>query len=254
MVELEWSPVAAEEEIDAYRVYVGESPTEFEISMDTEQATTVTQIDGLEPGKEYYFAVTALKGNRESEDKSDTVKATVFGIRLDIQSQANGLMLDWSNMETSIPLSSFILEYGVEPDKYTEKRILNGELRNFTVRDLLNEVTYFMKLTPVSITGEMVEDLIATTDGKPVKIAGGFRPSPAEPVPFDIISQATAKVPPPPNLHASAPETPPTGLPSFMWWLLVSVAGGAFIVQWKRKRTLQQTVAFLQTMENRYHL
>jgi hypothetical protein len=250
-VELRWNPLASEP-VDAYRIYVGETPTEFAFSLDSDRASTTAQIAGLQPGTEFFFAVTALKGERESEEKSDIVSSTISGMRLDVQAKNNALLLDWSNMQTTIPLSSFILEYGVEPDIFIEKRILNGNLRTATLRDLLNEVTYFLQLTPVSVTGEILEKLIATSEGKLLKTAAGFQPTPADLIPFSILSQQTANVNPPPNLHQSAPATPSTGVPDALLWILVVTATGICVLRWKRKKTLQQTVEFFESMENRY--
>lgn len=249
VIDLQWDAITAEE-VDAYRIYVGQSPTDFEFHLDSNYATTAAQIAGLQPGTEYYFSVTGLKGERESEQKSDVVKAVVFGIRLDVQAQNNAIQLDWSNMQTTIPLSSFILEYGVEPGNYTEKRILNGNIRNYTIRDLINEVTYYMQLTPVSLTGDLVESMVATAEGKPLKVAGGFTPSTADAIPTDLAVNANLN--PPPNLHQAAPNTTSTGLPSYMWWVAGFVAAGIWSLHWKRKQKYQSTLAFMQAMDERY--
>lgn len=249
VIDLQWDAVTAEK-VDAYRIYVGQTATEFEFSLDSNQATTAAQIAGLQPGVDYYFAVTALKGERESDEKSEVAKATVYGMNLNTQAQNNSIQLDWSNMQTNIPLSSFILEYGVEPGAFTEKRILNGELRNYTIRDLINEVHYFIQLTPVSLTGELVETMVATAEDKPVKVAGGFRPSAAEPIPDNLAFNADLQ--PPPNLHGSAPETSSTGLPSSMWFVAAAMAFAGWYIQWKRKQQLQSTLSFMQAMDKRY--
>ncbi|MBT4585988.1 fibronectin type III domain-containing protein [Candidatus Peregrinibacteria bacterium] len=251
-VNLQWDAVT-EEPVEAYRVYVGETPTEFSFSLETGYATTSVQIAGLQPGMDYYFAITALKGERESDEKSDVIKATMLGLSLKTTAQKDALMLDWSNMQVGIPLSSFVLEYGIEPEVFIEKRILNGELRNYTIRDLLKEVKYFVRITPVSVTGELMSDLIAEGEGIPMSTGEGFVATSGEPVPSNIDLQAQLQNPGPINLHGSAPATPGTGLPSFVWLTSLITAAGLMYIRWKRKKSLQRTVAFLQDVEKRYH-
>jgi len=66
-----------------------------------------------------------------------------------------------------VPLASYLLEFGVQGEEFTESRFLNGELREYTLRDLLNAVPYQLRLTPISVTGQKVEDLSATGEGTP---------------------------------------------------------------------------------------
>lgn len=247
-VTLQWDPIATEP-IDAYRVYVGESASRFDFNLDTNFTTTAAQVAGLVPGREYFFSVTALQGERESQE-FDVVSALVKGLLLDVTPQHSGLVIDWSSIVTDTPLSSFILEFGVEPDTFTEKRILNGELRNYTLRDLINGVTYFLKLTPVDVTGQLVEDLSATAEGIPS--GEGFAVTPGDSVPFDTRIRTVNRAAAPPELHKSAPHTVPSGLPTLGWWALIAVASGGLMFYWQRKRKLQATVAFFREMESRY--
>lgn len=247
-VTLEWEPLVSET-ADAYRIYVGESPTKFDFTLDTDFATTAAQVAGLRPGTKFFFAVTALQGNRESEE-FDVVSAMVKGLRLSVTPQNASLLIDWSSLVTDTPLSSFILEYGVEPDAYTEKRVLNGELRKYVQRDLINDVTYFFKLTPVDVTGQLVEDLSATAEGTPS--GNGFVITPGDSVPFDTTVRTVARTVPPPEVHQSAPQTASTGLPTGAWWVLTGSAAAGLLIYWQRRRKLQTTIAFLQAMESRY--
>ncbi|PIQ76758.1 hypothetical protein COU78_04160 [Candidatus Peregrinibacteria bacterium CG10_big_fil_rev_8_21_14_0_10_49_24] len=247
-VTLQWDPISTEP-IDAYRIYVGETATRFDFNLDTNFTTTAAQVAGLIPGKEYFFSVTALQGERESQE-FDVVSALVKGLLLDVSPQHSGLLIDWSSIVTDTPLSSFILEFGVEPDTFTEKRILNGELRNYTLRDLINGVTYFLKLTPVDITGQLVEDLAATAEGIPT--GEGFAVTPGDTVPFDTRIRTVNRSAAPPDMNRNAPHTVPSGLPTVGWWALVTLAAGGLMFYWQRKRKLQATVAFFREMESRY--
>ena len=84
----------------------------------------------------------------------------------EIDPEDSALFLEWAFPEEK-PLSSFLLEYGAEKGTYTERRVLNGALRAFTLRDLLNGVTYYVRLTPVATTGDVLSDLSAVNAGAP---------------------------------------------------------------------------------------
>jgi hypothetical protein len=145
------------------------------------------------------------------------------------------------------------LEYGVEPGAYTEKRILNGDARNYILHDLLNGVTYFLKITPVSVTGTVIEEMIAEGEGIPSSTSTGFEPSNADPVPYAIGHTQQSNIMAPPNVHQSAPSTTSTGLPNFMWWVALFGSTTFLIMWWNNKKKKEEALAFLRTMDNRYH-
>ncbi|MDD5623622.1 MAG: fibronectin type III domain-containing protein, partial [Candidatus Peribacteraceae bacterium] len=242
-VALKWDPVASEK-VDAYRIYVGEDPKSFAYSLDTDQAVSAATVAGLKPAVTYYFAVTALRGGVESAEKSNVASATVIGLNLIVTPGDTILQLDWNPLQKTTPLSAYMLEYGVEPNTLTEKRMLNGELQTYTMRDLINSVTYYLKLTPVTTTGEALRDLSVTGEGTPQ--GTGYHPSAAEELPFDPSTL------PPPNLHEGAPALSHEGLPPIVWWMALAGAAVLYGLHWHRRRTLRMTLEFLQAMERRY--
>jgi hypothetical protein len=254
-VELTWNPIT-DTTVDGYRIYVGTSPGDFSSFLDSLDQRGGATIGGLKAGTTYSFAVTAIQGNRESGTKSAEVSSTVLGLTLDVTPQDGGLLLEWSSLEEDLPLSSFILEYGVEPNKFTEKRTVNGDLRVYALRDLLNDVTYFARLTPVTTTAEILEGLAAEGQGTPASTGRGFKSSPVDPVPFPTnIAGGTSAIGSTPAgiLHSGAPSTPRVGIPPLAWWvagLLTLVIG---YVHWQRRKTVRMTFEFLQGMEQRYH-
>ncbi len=252
-IALSWDPVT-NDEIDAYRIYVGTSPDEFIYTLDTDRPTAAATVAGLRPGTTYFFAVTALEGPRESEEKSDIANATVLGVKLEVTPGDGSLFVEWTSLQQEIPLSNFILEYSTELEALgdslredeVERKTLNGELRAFTVRDLMNKKTYHLKLTPITTTGEALEDLAATGQGTP--IGAGYTAGTSDPVPF--------------NLHASAgPTTRPVkeiplseeGVPMWMLWSILGASAITYHWYLRRRKDQQMTVAFLQAMESRYH-
>ncbi|TSC58848.1 MAG: Ig-like domain-containing protein [Candidatus Peregrinibacteria bacterium Greene0416_62] len=255
-VDLTWTP--AEIPVDAYRIYVGMEPSNYSSYLDSPDPRGGATIGGLKPGSTYYFAVTALQEDRESEEKSLEISATVLGLTLDVTPQDGGLLLEWSSLDTDIPLSSFILEYGVEAGNLTEKRTLNGDLRAYALRDLLNDVTYLLKLTPVTTTGDLLEDLAAEGSGAPSGTGIGFKTTSADPVPFSTTtgrpgsSGGNGLIPSSGTVHSGAPATPGVGLPPIAWWIAGSLAAIGFYIHWQRRKTMQMTLHFLQSMETQY--
>ncbi|MBT5236946.1 fibronectin type III domain-containing protein [Candidatus Peregrinibacteria bacterium] len=249
-IALRWDPVGEEEEIDGYRIYVGTDPREFLYTLDTDRPTAAATVAGLRPGTEYFFGITALQEGRESEEESDAVSAIVLGLKLEITPGDGSVFVEWDALTANVPLSSFLLEYGTEPDEFTEKRTLNGELRAYTLRDLINGITYFVKLTPITTTGELLEDLSATGQGTP--IGGGYTAAPGDPIPGGLHG-AAGEFEGPPRTPA-VPDLDPTGAPAWMLWSILAVSVVLFQVHLRRKKNMQMQTAFMQAMQSRYNL
>ncbi|OIO54225.1 hypothetical protein AUJ46_03830 [Candidatus Peregrinibacteria bacterium CG1_02_54_53] len=241
-VALKWEPVE-KGEADTYRVYVGDKQDSFVYSLDTDASVSAATVAGLKQATTYYFAVTALKNNIESAEKSNVASATVLGLRLTVIPGDTSLMLQWSSMKRTTPLSAFLLEYGVEADNLTEKRILNGDAEAYTLRDLINGVTYTLRLTPITVTGDVLHDLAAEAEGTPN--GAGYHPVAGSGSAF-----ALPPLPPPP------PSVVKPGMPPIVWGLLIAGAAALvfLLLHWQRRRTLHVTSAFMQEMQRRYQL
>lgn len=234
---LEWDPVP--DAVDGYRIYVGEDALHALYSLDTGQPVTRATVSGLLPGKTYYFSLTAVKGEQESAEKSTPAKVAIIGLTLKVTEEDGSLFLEWPSLPDSLPLASFVLEYGTAPNTFTERRTLNGALRSFTIRDLLNDVTYYLRLIPVNITGEFLNDLTALGTGTPR--GTWFRPGPTEPIPM------RTDFPQP-------PKTSDTGLPPGIGWFAIVLAAAGAILYLRRRRNARKTLAFLQAMHAQYRM
>ncbi|MCF7844875.1 MAG: fibronectin type III domain-containing protein [Kiritimatiellales bacterium] len=251
-ISLTWDPVT-EERVDAYRIYVGENPDDFLYTLDTDRATAAATVAGLTDGKTYYFAVTALQGDRESAEKSEVLEMMALGFALNIAEQDSTLFIEWSNPSQENTLASYLFEYGVDPETFTEQRTISGEIRAYSLRDLINGVKYYIRLTPVATTGNVLHDLVAKGSGTPHSTVDGFIPTPANPVPDEVIpTNPTPTNPAPTNMHGGAPRTPETGLPLPVW-IALGIAGVFLLLNWHRRRTLRMTMEFMRDMESRYH-
>ncbi len=266
-IDLSWNPLE-DPVVEGYRIYVGTEPKNYSSYLDSPDPRGSATVGGLKPGTTYYFAVTALAGDRESRSKSIEVTAVPLGLKLDVTPQDGALLIEWSSLDEDTPLSTYKLEYGVENGNLTEIRMINGDLRAYTLRDLLNDVNYFLRLTPITTTGDALNDLAAEGQGSPAATGGGFHPTAADPVPFGIIGSGIGtgpsysslpskpgtppSIPPSGTVHSGAPETPGTGIPPIAWWIAGAFSTVAFYVQMQRRKTMRVTLQFLQSMEAQY--
>lgn len=235
-VGVSWTEI--DEEVTGYRVYVGEKPSSFGYFLDTEKPVGKATIAGLTPGKQYYFAVTALQGDRES-DKSLVAGSTVLGLSLRVIPQDQALQLVWTKVDADTPLSHFLLEYGLDESTLTETRLINRELTEFILRDLINGVPYTLRLTPVTAAGKKLTDLSVVERGTPN--GEGFRPAAGDPIPFDIDV-------PPGGLDDHPPEVPKNGIPRSAVWISVGVAAAGVIYEVRRRAERNRTRAFLASL------
>ena len=245
-VDLEWAAIETET-VDGYRIYVGETEDDFLYTLDTNRPITTASVAGLRPGKTYYFSVTALKDDRESAPKSEVVSATVLGVELNITPEDSALLIEWSSLEEGVPLSSFLLEYGIEPDTFLEQRNLSGDLRAFTLRDLLNDVTYYLRITPITTTGDILRDMAPSGQGTPN--GSGFKPAAHEPAPFEPERFPSTPTPTP---TTPPPATPETGIAFSGWWFAIAASMLLLGLHVRRRKTLATTDAFFHDMEARY--
>jgi hypothetical protein len=121
------------------------------------------------------------------------------------------------------------------------------------LRDLINGVTYELKLTPVSITGNTMSELSAITRGTPG--GSGFVPGTTDPVPPDIDGtlHPGANLNPPPSTVPDAPDLPSNGIPSMAGAILLitAIVGGLLWRSHLKQRKMTQQ--FLSLMQERYH-
>lgn len=244
-VELQWDSVPGD--ISAYRIYVGDSADNFLYTLDTERITTKVTVKGLSSGKTYFFAVTALQGNQESSDKSEVIESRPLGFSLEVLPEDSALHISWTSLNTDLPIGSFLLQYAQSNEDLAnpalrEERMLLGTLRDVTVRDLLNGVPYFLRLTPITIAGDELEELAASGEGTPN--GDGYSISPRDDVPFGTIKPGD-------TMH-NAPSNPSTGIPSYAW--IAAALIGSLGVLWKyvQRRRVLQTQAFLQAVQMHY--
>lgn len=238
---LQWDPLSLST-IDGYRVYVGEGPQNFLYTLDTGRVTTKATVAGLTPGKTYYFTVTALKGSIESGSKSEIVQVVPLGLTLDVLPSDSTLKIQWTSLSTDLPLSGFILEYGTEDGVYTESRTLNAALRDFTLRDLINGIPYYIQLTPVTVTGDKLEELAAKGQGTPD--GSGFHAGPNDPVPGNLSNT-------PGSVHP-APSNVDSGLPTIAWFVIAFLGIAGALYGWHRRTAARHTTAFLQAIQSQY--
>ncbi len=249
-VNLTWDPITTDT-IDKFRVYVGDHEGDFAYTIDTKSATPGARVTGLQANTTYYFAVTTIKGDLES-DKSAVVTARPAGLSLTVTPDTQALNLAWS-FSSNTSVASFEIDYGVDANNLTEKRAMAGgdmqadEARNLTLRDLLPGIPYYVTVTPIDVKGKALTDLIAKGQGTPLS-PNGFHPSPSEPSPV-----FPAGIPPSlSGLLSSIPSVTSSGLSDGVWWITAGIVILVAAFLWQRRRSKRMTQQFLRTMEARY--
>ncbi len=254
-VAIKWNPVTVGN-VTEYRIYIAreEEPENFLASVETNAPVTSAVIKDLEIGYNYLFSLTALNAEgQESAERSEAALGAPLGLLLTARPDDQALVLEW-NPPSSIPLAHYMLEYGTEPGVYTERRTINSQLRSFTVRDLLNDVTYEMRLTPVAVTGKSLIELAAVTRGTPSGEAG-YRPGAGDPIPDDLYGGAGD---PPPDYTVDPPidDIPSTVGSGPATTMAVGTLVLALLlgIIWRQHRAQKNmTRQFLDMMNQRYH-
>lgn len=85
-VTLVWEAATDDGTIDHYNIYYGLDPANLTESVETADAATTWYVPGLENGKEYFFAVTAVDNDgNESAEWSELVNAIPFQLEVEAQ-------------------------------------------------------------------------------------------------------------------------------------------------------------------------
>ncbi len=252
-VKVDWQAVTGME-VKEYKIYIAKDadPKNYLYSVSTGKPVTSAVIKDLPLGETYQFSLTAISTEGgESPEKSKPATASPQGIRFSAKPGDSSLLLEWTKIK-DLPLNSYMLEYGVEAGQYTEKRTINGEATSYMLRDLLNGVTYELRLTPVTVTGKTMTELSAVTQGTPG--GSGFKPGADEPVPPDVLDKLHpgANLDPLPNID-DIPSTPGSGVPPIAMAAAVVLAA-VIGYQWQRiRKQNKMTQEFLHLMNERYH-
>lgn len=251
-VMIKWNAITGTP-VTEYRIYIArdDDPQNFIASVETNSVVTSAVIKDLEIGYAYQFSITALNADgQESAEKSAPASAAPLGLLLTARADNEALVLEW-NPPSSLPLANYILEYGTEPGVYTERRTLNASLRSFTIRDLLNDVTYEVRLTPIAVTGKVLADLTAITRGTPSGSAG-FHPGAPDDIPSDLTTPpvpAYTVDPPIDDIPAVTDSGPGTSM-AVATLILAALLG----IIWRQHRSQKKmTRQFLEMMNQRYH-
>ncbi len=242
--------------IKEYKIYIADetNPTNFLYSISTGSPVTAATVSDLPPGKTYRFSVTAISTTgEESPAHSQPATAAPLGTALKVTPGQGSLMLAWTAIP-SLPLSQYLLEFGAEPGIFTERRVVNGQATSYVLRDLLDNVTYYLKLTPVTVTGKTQTTLAALAQGTPSG-SGSFVAGPSEPVPSDItpLHPGANIQPAGTDELRNVPRTSDSGLPTIVISLIIVSAGAILGFQWHyRRKSKLLTQEFLRMMEAKY--
>lgn len=226
LMEVTWT--ASTSVVNGYRIYIGQQAGDWEFALDTRTSatplTTNASVKDLDPGKAYTFAVSAVLEDLES-DLSASAQQVALGLGLEVQPADGALVLRWNSLPQSIPITSYVLRFGLRRDALTEERILPATtktgMESYVIADLINGVKYYLSLTPVAAQNPLIE-LTATAEGTP---DGEGRIIPGTNVPRGGAPS-----------NPFPPVTTDSGPAAWVWW---AIGAGAVIIglmQWSFRR------------------
>ncbi len=253
IVFVSWKQITAEK-IAKYNIYIGDSPDNYFYKLEAASNATSATIKGLEPGKQYLFAMTAVNTNGdESAQKSDPVAATPLGLKIVATGEDGRIRLAIA-APNGLPLSKQKVEFGTEPGRYISSLTFEAAPIIF-VPDLINGVAYEVKVTPIDLTGKLLSELATVITATPTGDSG-FHPAPGDPIPGGAIQTPPSTIPdgindPPPD-YSNPPSTPHTGLPLTALMMIVITTIGLGCATLLHLRRKKQAVAFLHMMHRRY--
>ncbi len=245
--------------VKEYRIYIArtDEPTNYLYSVSTKQPVTSAVIKDLPLGLSYQFSLTAVNTDGiESAEKSSPAIASPLGLVLKAKPGQDSILLEWNKIQ-ELPMSKYVLEFRAESTAEFQKIDIDGGAVAYVLKDLIKDVSYEMKLTPVTITGEVMTKLTATVHGTPG--GTGFVPGTTDPVPPDLLSSSSASLHPgadltnPPVSIDELPSTAGSGLSTIVLGLLfvTAIVLGFFVRSYMQQRRLAQE--FLRLMQERYH-
>lgn len=244
---VEWDVVP---NTNQYRIYIGDTES-GEYSYTLETNLTEAKINGLAPGAVYYIAVTAVQDNRESKEKSNELVLDSPKTLLKATPGNNEVLLEWESPLEEDTIASWVLRYGTEPDYLIEERTLNGQLRRFTVADLINEQNYYFTLTPITITGQLLEEASSSTEAMPS--GSGLHSGAPDPIPDNILANLGKGKGKDPIIKPDiVPDQPTTGAVTLPSILLGTVLACILYFIWLKRREQKIHKAFLHRVHDLY--
>ena len=123
----------------------------------------------------------------------------------------------------------------------------------FKVPDLINGITYQMRVTPVLINGKTVDELATTLTATPN--GSGFTPGNADPIPGwkgGAYTSSSAGHPAAGYPKSGAIIGEP-GIPQMAAVAILIIAGLFSTLLWQHRRHRAKVQSFLQMMDMRYH-
>lgn len=226
LMDVTWT--ASQSSVDGYRIYIGEKAGEWNFSLDTRQSatpiTTSASVKDLDPGKPYTFAVSAVLEDLES-DLSPSAQQVALGLGLEVKPADGALLLRWNSLPQAIPITSYILRFGLRRDALTEERVIPATTKigneSYVIGDLINGVTYYMSLTPVAGQNPLIE-LSASAQGTPNGLGLAL---PGTNVPRGVAPDNPL---PPANTDSGPTE--------WAWWAIGAAALIIGLMQWSFRR------------------
>lgn len=172
-IEVSWD---GDSDMDTYNIYWGTSSGNLDQSASVEDPTEEYTITGLDPGTEYFVAVSAV--NNENESNRSPVQSVMTEEETEAPATPSGFMIpDISDItETSAKfrweensesdLEKYIIYYGTASGNYDDEIAVDAGTTKKTVSGLSIETRYFFTITAVDASdneSEEADEIIVDT-------------------------------------------------------------------------------------------
>ena len=176
-IDLRWEPPINHAEIDHYSIYYGTVAENLDHVFNTLDNRTAWYIGDLQNDTVHYFQVNSLDAAGKNSGHSEVVQATPSAVLVGTGCDSK-ILLSWKTSDDPA-ITGYRLDYGIASRSYVESRVLpdGTDRTQWEIRDLINDVPYFIALRGTNGFGEVVyspEEVSATP------IAGACHAAPTE--------------------------------------------------------------------------
>lgn len=168
-VDVSWTAPANQADVDHYVIAYGPTKENLTQELVTTDNRTAWSIGDLNNDTAYFFKIKSYRADNKQNGFSEPFSATPMA---ELALQAIGcdseIRLTWKE-QADPQIAAFSVEYGITPGQFAEKRLVpnTGAANQYSVRDLINGVTYYFTIRGINASGQIIFDPGEAVSGTP---------------------------------------------------------------------------------------
>jgi hypothetical protein len=172
-VDLTWDNPPPSTTISGYTIYYDTNPLTLGNKLDASISTSAFTVSNLQPGSTYYFSVAAKNADGTEGPQSDIIPATAAGNtttglkNIHVVSEDSKLTFTWDDPKNP-SIVKYQFDYGIKSGEYLEKAITKDSTPKWYIPDLINGVTYYVKLSALDQSNKVIyssDEIVAIPGG-----------------------------------------------------------------------------------------